>query len=151
MTGEVGKLAGGRELLARFIRFGVVGGSGVLVDMGALYLLHDPKRLAIPLITAKLVSAQLAIFNNFLWNDLWTFADRAALRPGAAARFTRFLRFEGICLAGVAITVGVLALCVKKLGLHYLIGNAIAIGVGTAWNFLVNLKWNWSAASERAA
>ena len=133
------------ELAGRFVRFGLVGASGVLVDMGALYLLHDPKRLALPLVTAKLISAQLAIFNNFSWNELWTFSDRAALKPGRGARLARFARFELICLAGVAITVAVLAFCVKRLGVHYLIGNAIAIGIGTAWNFLINLRWNWSA------
>jgi dolichol-phosphate mannosyltransferase len=139
------------ELLRRFVRFGLVGGSGVLVDMGTLYLLHDPKRLGLQLVVAKLIAAQLAIVNNFVWNDLWTFRDRAALHPGAAARLARFARFEGICLAGVAITVGVLWLCVRRLGMHYLLGNAIAIGVGTAWNFLVNLRWNWTAVEGRQA
>ncbi|HTO90082.1 MAG TPA: GtrA family protein [Candidatus Sulfotelmatobacter sp.] len=139
------------ELAGRFLRFGLVGGSGVLVDMGALYLLHDPKRLALPLVTAKLISAQLAIFNNFTWNEIWTFADRAALKPGAGARLARFARFEVICLAGVAITVAVLTFCVRQLGLHYLIGNAIAIGVGTAWNFAINLRWNWAAPRASGA
>jgi dolichol-phosphate mannosyltransferase len=139
------------SLVGRFLRFGVVGGSGVLVDMGVLYLLHDPRRLALPLVGAKLISAQLAIFNNFFWNERWTFADRAALHPGPRATLARLARFEGICLAGVAITVGVLWLCVKQLGLHYLIGNAIAIGVGTAWNFLVNLRWNWTAVEKGTA
>jgi dolichol-phosphate mannosyltransferase len=119
--------------------------------MAVLYLLHDPHRLALPLVVSKLASAQVAIFNNFLWNDLWTFRDRSSLHPGAAARFARFARFEVICLAGMAIAVGVLALCVRRFGMHYQLGNLIAIGVGTAWNFLVNLKWNWAASPERAA
>lgn len=144
MTGPQGT----RGVLARFVRFGLVGGSGVLVDMGALYLLHDPRRLALPLVAAKVAAAQLAILNNFAWNELWTFRDRAALRPGAAARLARFARFEGICLAGVGLTVGVLWVCVQRLGMHYLPGNLVAIAAGTAWNFLLNLRWNWTARGD---
>jgi dolichol-phosphate mannosyltransferase len=139
------------ELAGRFLRFGLVGGSGVFVDMAALYLLHDPKRLALPLVAAKLVSAQLAIVSNFVWNEAWTFADRAALHPGARQRWLRFARFELICLTGVAITVAVLSFGVRRLGLHYLVANAIAIGIGTAWNFLANLRWNWSAPQGNRA
>lgn len=135
------------NLLWRFVRFGLVGGSGVLVDMGVLYLLHDPKRLALPLVLSKVLSAQVAIFNNFTWNELWTFGDRAQQRLAGHARLLRFIRFELICLAGLVIAIGVLKLCVDRLGLHYQVGNAIAIGIATAWNFLVNLRWNWSAPS----
>lgn len=136
------------KTLWRFTRFGLVGGSGVFVDMAVLYLLHDPKRLALPLVVSKILSAQVAILNNFTWNELWTFSDRSALRASGRERLLRFLRFEMICLAGVAITVGILTLCVQRFGMHYLVGNAIAIAVGTAWNFLVNLHWNWAPGRQ---
>jgi dolichol-phosphate mannosyltransferase len=138
------------NLLSRFVRFGIVGGSGVLVDMAALYLLHDPTRLALPLVLAKVLSAQLAMINNFIWNEAWTFADRLdASTP--SARAARFLKFELICLAGLAINLGVLTLCVRRLGLHYLVANLIAIGISTAWNFLVNLRFNWSSRARAEA
>jgi dolichol-phosphate mannosyltransferase len=138
------------NLIARFLRFGLVGGSGVLVDMGALYLLHDPHRLALPLVISKILSAQLAMINNFFWNETWTFADRAT-GSDTSSRVTRFLRFELICLAGLLLNLGVLTLCVKRLGMHYLVANAIAIGISTAWNFLVNLRWNWSQGARGPA
>ena len=138
------------KLIGRFVRFGIVGGSGVFVDMAALYALHDPKRLALPLAIAKILAAQLAILNNFAWNELWTFADRAAPRASAGQRLIRFARFELICLAGLAINLGVLTLLVKRLGLHYLVANAIAIGVATAWNFFINLRFNWVPAAPTA-
>lgn len=138
------------NLASRFLRFGLVGGSGVLVDMAALYLLHDPTRLALPLVLSKVLSAQLAMINNFAWNELWTFADRTAAH-GVGARLVRFLRFELICLAGLAINLGVLTLCVRQFGFHYLLANLVAIGVSTAWNFLVNLRFNWSAAAGAGA
>ncbi|MEO5617018.1 MAG: GtrA family protein, partial [Candidatus Eisenbacteria bacterium] len=97
---------------------------------------------------SKLLSAQIAIFNNFTWNELWTFGDRSAQRADGRARLVRFIRFEAICLAGLVIAIGVLKLGVDRLGLHYQVANAIAIGFATAWNFLVNLRWNWSDAGR---
>jgi dolichol-phosphate mannosyltransferase len=138
------------KVIGRFMRFGIVGGSGVLVDMAALYLLHDPKRLALPLAIAKILAAQLAILNNFAWNELWTFADRAAPRASAGQRVVRFARFEMICLVGLGLNLGVLTLLVKRLGFHYLVANAVAIGAATAWNFFVNLRFNWSATASPA-
>jgi dolichol-phosphate mannosyltransferase len=66
-------------LTGRFARFASVGLTGVLVDMGLLYLLSDPSRLAWGLTRSKLIAAEAAIVNNFIWNDLWTFGD---LVPG---------------------------------------------------------------------
>lgn len=139
------------NLFERFFRFGLVGGSGVLVDMAVLYLLHDPSRLGLPLVISKVVSAQLAMINNFTWNETWTFADRRGARSAPGPLVKRFLRFELICLAGLLLNLGVLTLCVKRLGMHYLLGNVIAIAVSTAWNFLLNLRWNWSSPAEGEA
>ncbi len=133
------------KTLLRFLRFGIVGGSGVVVNQAVLYLLHDPQRLALPLLPSAAVSAQLAMINNFAWNEAWTFADRVGGAAGARGRLARFLKFEAICVVGLGISLFVLHLCTDRLGLHYLIANLVAIGVSTAWNFLVNLRFNWSA------
>ena len=131
----------------RFVRFGLVGGSGVIVNQAVLYLLHDPKRLALPLLPSAAVSAQLAMINNFVWNEVWTFADRVGGAAGVKGRLGRFVKFEIICLIGLAISLGVLSVCTVQLHMHYLVGNLVAIGVSTAWNFLVNLRFNWSAGA----
>lgn len=139
------------NVLSRFLRFGAVGASGVLVNQGVLYLLHDPRRLALPLVPSAVISALLAMINNFTWNEVWTFADRVSGAAGARGRPKRFARFVLICLVGLAISLGVLNFCVKQLGIHYLVANLVAIAISTAWNFLVNLRLNWSARAEGAA
>ena len=68
--------------VSRFIRFGLVGGSGVLVDMGLLFVFADPRMLGWGLSISKTLAAEAAIVNNFVWNDLWTFRDRALIFPG---------------------------------------------------------------------
>jgi dolichol-phosphate mannosyltransferase len=48
--------------------------------MAILYLLHTT--LGLPLTRSKLVAAELAIINNFSWNDAWTFADISLRQRG---------------------------------------------------------------------
>ena len=71
----------------RFLRFALVGASGVVVDMAMLFLLSDPRALGFGLTRSKVVAAELAIINNFLWNDAWTFRDlgRRPARPAPQA------------------------------------------------------------------
>lgn len=129
--------------ISRFIRFGLVGLSGVFVDMAILYLLSDPNTLALPLTRSKIIAGEVAIFNNFLWNDAWTFADVAMKQKGWHQRLKRFLKFNIICLLGLAINVLVLNLVFNFVISNRYLANLIAIAVATLWNFWVNLKLSW--------
>jgi hypothetical protein len=54
-----------RERGAQFVKFCLVGGSGVLVDMGMLYLLADPKMLALGVTISKACAAETALLTGF--------------------------------------------------------------------------------------
>lgn len=127
----------------RFLRFGLVGLSGVVVDMVILYLLHST--LGFPLTRSKIVAAEIAILNNFIWNDAWTFADVSLRQRGWSARFKRFLKFNLICLGGLVLNVLVLNLIYNLIfGQRWAyLANLIAIGLVTIWNFWLNLKLSW--------
>lgn len=127
----------------RFIRFGIVGFSGVFVDMGMLYLLSDPSTLAFPLTRSKILAAELAILNNFCWNDVWTFQDIAQKQPSKRQKFKRFIKFNIICLAGLIINVLLLNLLFNVFDFNRYLANFIAIGCVTIWNFWLNLKLSW--------
>jgi len=129
--------------IGRFLRFGLVGLSGVFVDMAILYLLSDPNTLALPLTPSKIVAGEIAIFNNFLWNDAWTFADVSARQQEGHHRFKRFLKFNLICLGGLIINILVLKLVLYYVIPNRYIANLVAIAVATVWNFWVNLKLSW--------
>ena len=64
-------------LLQRYSRFCVVGGTGLVVDMGLIWLLASPGLLALNLSLSKVIAAEVAIINNFVWNDVWTFRGLA--------------------------------------------------------------------------
>src|SRR5208282_4161627 len=127
----------------RFIRFAVVGCSGVIVDMGLLFLLSDPTMLGWGLTRSKLIAAEMAILNNFLWNDTWTFRDLSSQQRGLRQRLRRLGKFQLICLAGVAINATLLNLQFNLLGMNRYVANAVAIAAVTAWNFWLNLKLSW--------
>jgi dolichol-phosphate mannosyltransferase len=111
-----------------FLKFCVVGASGVLVDMGLLYVLSDPRMLALGLTRSKILAAETAIASNFLLNDLWTFRQTARAQPGFRARFRRFLGFNAICSAGLLLNVAL-------LNLLFNYGH---------WNYWLNRKMNWA-------
>ncbi|WP_375506774.1 glycosyltransferase [uncultured Nostoc sp.] len=143
-TGRVGRLS--RKVnfpVGRFVRFGLVGLSGVFVDMAILYLLSDPTTLAWPLTRSKIIAGEIAILNNFFWNDAWTFADVSARQQEWQQRLKRFLKFNAICLAGLVLNVLVLNLVFNFLIHNRYIANFIAIAVATVWNFWINLKLSW--------
>jgi dolichol-phosphate mannosyltransferase len=129
--------------IARFLRFGLVGLSGVFVDMVMLYLLSDETTLGLPLTRSKIIAGEIAIFNNFLWNDAWTFADVSMQQQEWRQRMKRFLKFNVICLAGLMLNVLILNLIFNFLIRNRYIANLIAIAVATIWNFWVNLKLSW--------
>ncbi len=137
--------------LFRFIKFCIVGLSGVGVNFGLYWILTRFAGFA-PLedaVTGNVISGNLAtvisietsIITNFILNNYFTFADRNI--QGPKAFLGRLLNFNLICLIGGLIQIGVVNLLVVVFGLYDLIAYPIAILVATLWNFLLNNWWTW--------
>jgi len=127
--------------VGRFVRFAFVGLSGLAVDMGLLYLLHG--RLGFGLTRSAIVAAELAIINNFFWNDRWTFGDLAQQQQQRHQVIKRFAKFNLICLMGLILKILLLNLLFNGLHLNAYLANLLAIAVVTLWNFWINLKLSW--------
>jgi dolichol-phosphate mannosyltransferase len=142
--GRIARLKGYLNFpVKKFLRFGLVGLSGVFVDMLMLYLLSDPSMLAWSLTRSKIIASQTAIVNNFIWNDLWTFGDISSRQKGNRQRLKRFIKFNIICLMGLILNVLILNLLFNVFGLNRYVANLIAIAIVTLWNFWINLKLSW--------
>jgi dolichol-phosphate mannosyltransferase len=133
-------------LSGRFVRFCVVGLSGVAVDMGLLWLLSDPANLAWGLTRSKLIAAEAAILSNFLGNDLWTFRDLVPEQRSLSAGLRRLLKWNAICMAGLVLNVALLNIQFNLLGMNRYLANAVAILVVAAWNFLLSRAFAWRSA-----
>lgn len=136
---------------SRFVRFALVGLSGVLVDMLVLYALGDPATLGWSLTSSKAIASEAAILNNFWWNDRWTFRDIAVEQMSPRQRLRRLASFNAICAVGLVLSVLLLDVQVYWLHLDRYLANAIAIVLVTAWNYGLNLKLSWRAARPAAA
>ncbi|GFE69612.1 glycosyltransferase [Chroococcus sp. FPU101] len=142
--GRVGRLKRSLKLpISQLIRFCLVGLSGVFVDMAIFYLLSDPNALGWGLTRSKIIAAEVAIINNFFWNDRWTFGYITASQRGWSLRLKRFLKFNIICLAGLILNVFILNFLFNVVGINRYLANFIAIGLVTIWNFWLNLKLSW--------
>lgn len=150
------------SLSARFIQFCLVGFSGLFVDLTLFSLLR--KGLELGLTRSNIISAEVAIINNFLWNDLWTFRDISSRQPGKRQRLKRFIKFNFVCLAGLTLQtllVNIFFAIFQRLQLDDTIANLtangflrgilasdilaklIAIVIVTFWNFWLNSKLSW--------
>lgn len=127
--------------LGRFLRFGAVGFSGIFVDMAMFSLLRQSVGLSLS--ASAMLSGEVAILNNFLWNDLWTFGDIASGQRGWTKGAKRLLKFNLICLAGLVLNVSIVNVLSVGLGLNEYGGKLVAIAAVTLWNFWINLKLNW--------
>jgi len=125
--------------LRRFLKFCLVGLSGVFVNMGLLWVLTEIAGLFYLLSAA--ISIETSIISNFMLNNHFTFRDRGS--SGVKSFFNRLVKFNLVSLVGLGINMGVLWLLTEVFGLYYLLSNLCGIAVATLWNYLVNTWWTW--------
>ena len=127
-----------RPKLVRWLKFNFVGGIGIAVQFGALFLLKSMLNFDYMFATAFAVEA--AVVHNFVWHEQFTWADR--VQPSWRRSFARFGRFN--LTTGAVSIVGNLALMRGMVGerhLNYLLANAIAIALCSIANYLVSDGW----------
>ena len=158
----------------RFVEYGLVGLSGVFVNLGAFYVLGHVLGLQRNLASA--VAIEISILSNFALHDLWTFRDRKGQTGTVGARF---LRFQGVSLVGLIVQLSTFIACnlaifwlwfppteveaylgsddgvLRRLlvspppvGRLDILSQLGGIALGTLWNFLVNNFWTWKARDE---
>jgi len=129
---------------ARFLKFCLVGGSGVLVNYGVYLPLTRWGHVLEE--SSQALSIAVSILTNFVLNEVWTFRDRRS--GGASGFFRRLGQFYLVSLVGAAIQWGVaMPLCYRTFGVPDMLAVLIGIGVATGWNFLLNLIWTWKKSS----
>jgi putative flippase GtrA len=125
--------------LSTLSRFLVVGGSGVLVNTCALVLLHQ--LIGLPLVIASALSVELAIANNYAWNDRWTFGQ-------TRLSLARFVKFNVASIAGLLLTTATAWLLVHQAGMNYLLANLVGISLAAMCNFVASARWTWRSQGQ---
>lgn len=119
----------------QLITYALVGGSGVLLDMGAFLLLYNVAGLHEQV--ANVFSTSLGITNNFVLNALFTFGKRDRL-------VLRYLRFYAVGLTGIALTFVLLAVFSRGLGVDPNLVKAGSLPLVLVFQFALNRKWSFA-------
>lgn len=139
----------------RYIKFGIVGTSGTVVNIAVLYvaktfLFHDVEPEKFRLGIALALAIFIATLSNFTWNRLWTWADRreAIARdmgaPQEALPKRLVVQFGRYCMAswfGMAFQFGV-TIWLSHYMLDWM-ANIISIVLASVINFLANDRWTF--------
>ncbi len=127
-----------RVLQARFLKYCLVGLSGVGVQLGVLTLLL----LALDKHVAQALAIGCAVLSNYALNNLWTFRDRA--HRSGRERLRGLLLFSGVAAVGALINYSIIFTLEGRLGWRLHVANLAGIAVATLWNYVLNVSLTWS-------
>jgi len=125
-----------------FLRFGLVGLSGVFVNMGFLWFLTEI--VGLYYLASSIVAVEASIISNFILNNAWTFRDRSR----GIIRLSALFRYNLVCVGAIAGSTTILYLLTTYAGFYYLLANLLAITVTSLWNFVMNMSWTWKLSCK---
>lgn len=123
----------------QLLKFGLVGGSGYLINLAVFAFLSGI--LDVHHLAAAVGAFAVAVTNNFLWNRHWTFA------AGAGSAGFQAPRFFAVSVASLGLNLAVLELLVGPGTMNQLAAQAIAVAVAMPFNFLGNRLWTFAEPS----
>jgi putative flippase GtrA len=117
-------------------KFGLVGGSGYLINLAVFSLLRSD--LGLHQALAAVGAFCVAVTSNFFWNRHWTFSATDGHAGFQAARFF------AVSIGALAVNLVVLEALVMATSLGDLSAQAIAVAVAMPFNFLGNKLWTFA-------
>lgn len=119
-----------KAFLFKFLKFGIVGFSGIFVDFGVTYACKE--WLKIQKYIANSIGFTVAATSNYFLNRVWTFKSQ---NPEVVKEFSEFFV---ISLVGLGLANLIVFLIHGKLKLNFYLSKLFAIGVVMLWNFFAN-------------
>lgn len=123
--------------LRKFIKFAIVGLSGVFVDFGLTALSKEV--LKIQKFIANAIGFLAAATSNYYLNRIWTFRSN---NPEIGIEFGHFFL---ISLIGLGINTLILWLIVTRWKTNFYLSKIFAAAVVTLWNFGANAFFTFHA------
>ncbi|MDQ4138978.1 MAG: GtrA family protein [Bacteroidota bacterium] len=123
-------------LFIKFLKFGLVGFSGLVLDFSFTYLAKEKLRWNKYL--ANSLGFTIACCSNYFLNRIWTFRSAA---PGVALQFSKFVL---ISLVGLILNNLIVFLLSDKAHFNFYVAKFCAIILVIFWNFSVNYLYTFS-------
>ncbi len=137
---------GSRREIFRFIKYGLVGSTGLFLAVGLLWVFVE--YLHMLYIIASLLSGEIGITFNFFWYEVWTFRD-IKLSLSFSQLFSRWLKFNLVRAAGIGLSLGILTLMVEVFKVHYFIANIAGTVAAIIFNYIISIEWIWRIKSSK--
>lgn len=141
-------MARAESLLTRsaveFLRFSLVGLSGIGVNLGLYLILTRTWSLSPHL--ASPIAIEASVISNFMLNNAWTFGSRLT----QAGLLPRLWRFHAVCALGGVVNYLVLLLLVRAFGWWDIYANLLGIAAAVPVTYAVNSAWTWRERAQCA-
>jgi putative flippase GtrA len=124
-----------QAFLLKFVKFSMVGLSGVFVDFGTTFICKEIFRVQKYL--ANTFGFILAATTNYMLNRVWTFQST---NPNIMMEFSRFFI---IALIGLMINLLIIWAMTGKFKVNFYVSKLVATLVVTLWNFLINAYYTF--------
>ena len=121
----------------RFLRFAIVGGIGVPINLGILYGLTEAGLIYV---ASAFLAIMIAMTVNYLLNHYWTFSHR---RDSNSSLVKGWLKYAVISGIGDGIYLGLMVLFTEVAGLWYIGSAMIAMGIVMVARYLVVSRLVW--------
>jgi putative flippase GtrA len=119
-----------QSIIRKFIKFGIVGFSGLFIDFGMTYIFKE--KLKVQKYLSNSIGFLAAASSNYYLNRIWTFHSED---PKVLVEYSQFMI---ISLIGLGLNNLVLWLIVSKLKWNFYFAKLFAIAFVTLWNFGAN-------------
>ena len=120
----------------QLVKFGVVGGSGYVINLIVFAFLAS--NLGVFHAVAAVGAFLVALGNNFFWNRHWTFG------PGEGLAHEQAIRFTVVSVGALVVNLIVLEVLVSAFSMGDIAAQAIAVAVAMPFNFLGNKLWTFA-------
>ena len=120
----------------QLVKFGVVGGSGYVINLIVFAFLAS--NLGVFHAVAAVGAFVVALGNNFFWNRHWTFG------PGEGLAHEQAIRFTVVSVGALVVNLIVLEVLVSAFSMGDIAAQAIAVAVAMPFNFLGNKLWTFA-------
>jgi putative flippase GtrA len=125
-----------KVFLLKFVKFCLVGFSGVFVDFGFTYFFKEVVKLQ--KYVANAIGFTVAATTNYVLNRIWTFNSH---NPQIALEFSRFFL---IALIGLAINSAIIWMMNEKFRVNFYLSKLVATLIVTLWNFMINAYFTFA-------
>ncbi len=131
-----------RRTAAKFIKFGVVGVSGLVINTLALLLAVDG--IGLDYLVGVVLATQASTVWNFVFSELWVFDGSQGLR----AKLSRFGRFWLLNNSALLLRGPIIWVLTDGLSVHYAVSNIVSLVLIMLMRYAISDRLIWTSVNK---